>query len=314
LFAGKFKGDVDPKEGLHPANCRNPKEKRMLEFLMPILNPEKPKRISLTMANTLFGALSGVQPVNWGLLIHETVARAIPSIGRKPSYLSPFLLHLYRRYECITADEEDLLNIAADEVTYKIRPTIPDSSTSSDPANPKAPPSSPGSPPPRRAPSPAPSSRRAVSPPLPPQEIHPEAGPSHASPWRNVDLSSWDFPETPFRRVHDELNELQTQYNRLEHITREASMALGGCGPGNILREIAKKADRKELDQVRKELEQAQMDNAHLHSQMAAMAEELGQKSEEVRKYHAEQAMVFTRIWELIGHPGEIANKAQLYD
>jgi uncharacterized protein (DUF3084 family) len=83
---------------------------------------------------------------------------------------------------------------------------------------------------------------------------------------------------------------------------------------GNILREIAKKADRKELDQVRKELEQAQMDNAHLHSQMAAMAEELGQKSEEVRKYHAEQAMVFTRIWELIGHPGEIANKAQLYD
>jgi hypothetical protein len=40
----------------------------------------------------------------------------------------------------------------------------------------------------------------------------------------------------------------------------------------------------------------------------------LGQKSEEVRKYHADQAMVFTRIRELIGHPGEIANKARLYD
>jgi hypothetical protein len=40
---------------------------------------------------------------------------------------------------------------------------------------------------------------------------------------------------------------------------------------------------------VKKELEQAQTDNAHLHSQMASMAEELGQKSEEVRKYHAEQ-------------------------
>jgi hypothetical protein len=60
-----------------------------------------------------------------------------------------------------------------------------------------------------------------------------------------VDLSSWDFPETPFKRIYDELNELQTQYNRLEHITREARVALGGCGPGNILREIAKKADRK---------------------------------------------------------------------
>jgi hypothetical protein len=58
-----------------------------------------------------------------------------------------------------------------------------------------------------------------------------------------VDLSSWDFPENPFKRVHDELDELQTQYNWLEHITRGASVALGGYGPGNILREIAKRAD-----------------------------------------------------------------------
>jgi hypothetical protein len=64
LFTGKFRGEVDPKEGLHLSNCRNPREQRMLEFLMPILNPEKPKRISLTMANTMFGAMSGVWPMN----------------------------------------------------------------------------------------------------------------------------------------------------------------------------------------------------------------------------------------------------------
>ena len=148
LFVGKFRGDVDPKEGLHPSNCRNPRERRMLEFLMPILNQEKPKRISLIMANTLFGAMSGVRPVNWGLLIHEVVGRAIPHIGRKPSYLSPFLLHLYKHYDCITADEEDLLTIAAEEVTYKVRPVVADSSTSSNLIIPDVPPSSPGSPPP----------------------------------------------------------------------------------------------------------------------------------------------------------------------
>ena len=87
---------------------------------MPILNPEKPKRISLTMANTLFGAMSGVQPVNWGLIIHEVVERALPNVGRKPSFLSPFILHLYQHFDCITAEEEDLLAIAADEVTYKL--------------------------------------------------------------------------------------------------------------------------------------------------------------------------------------------------
>jgi hypothetical protein len=282
---------------------------------MPILNPEKPKRISLTMANTLFGAMSGVRPVNWGLLIHEVVARAIPNIGRKPSYLSPFLLHLYRRYECITADEEDMLAIAANEVTCKVRQVAPDSSTSSDPANPAVPPSSPGSPPPRRATSPAPSSQRAASPPLPPPETHPEAGPSRASPWQNVDLSSWEFPETPFKRVYEELDELQAQYYRLEHITKGANAALEGCGPGNIIRKIAKRADsRKELEEVKREFDLAKTDNAHLHAQVASMAKELGQKNEEIRKYHVEQAVVFNQIRELVRHPGEVVTKAQLYD
>ena len=64
LFAGKFRGDADPKEGFHPSNCRNQRERSVLEFFMPILNPDKPKRITLTAANTLFGAMSGVRPVN----------------------------------------------------------------------------------------------------------------------------------------------------------------------------------------------------------------------------------------------------------
>ena len=44
------------------------------------------------------------------------------------------------------------------------------------------------------------------------------------------------------------------------------------------------------------------------------MAQELNQKSEGIRKYHAEQAVVFKRIQELVGQPAEMANKARLYD
>jgi hypothetical protein len=47
---------------------------------------------------------------------------------------------------------------------------------------------------------------------------------------------------------------------------------------------------------------------------MASMAKELGQKNKEIRKYHAEQTVVVTQIRELIGHPGEIVDNAQLYD
>ena len=90
----------------------------MLEFMMPILNPKKPKRITLTMANTLFDALSGVRPVNWGLIIHDIIERGLPLIGRKPSYLSPFIMHFYACFECTTTDEDDMLISAKDENTY----------------------------------------------------------------------------------------------------------------------------------------------------------------------------------------------------
>ena len=148
----------------------------------------------------------------------------------------------------------------------------------------------------------------------PQQPSQTKAGTSRDSVWRNVDPSGWEIPDTPFKRVHDELTELQTQFDCLEHITRGARQALGGCGPENIIREIAKRADRKELEQAKRELNQARLENAHLQAQMTSMADKLVQKSEEIRKYHAEQTVIFGRIRELVGHPGKIANKARLYN
>ena len=95
--------------------------------------------------------------------------------------------------------------------------------------------------------------------------------------------------------------DLQTQYYWLEHITKGANHSLNNCGPRNILRELAKRADRKELDQAKRELDQIKTKNAHLNAQVTAMAHELGQKSEKIRKCHAKQAVVFRRIRELVG-------------
>ena len=108
-----------------------------------------------------------------------------------------------------------------------------------------------------------------------------------------MDLSTWRFPDNPFQRVYHDLADLQTQYYRLEHITRGANQALNDCGPGNILRELAKRVDRKELDQAKKELNHVKTENAHLTAQVSGMAQELSRKSEEIRKYHAEQSVVF---------------------
>ena len=101
--------------------------------MMPIINPEKPKRVTLIVANTMFGALSGVRPVNYGLIIHEIVTRGISQIGKKPSYISPFIMHLYAYHGCTTVDVDDKLITAREEISYKLQPVPHKSSMESDP-------------------------------------------------------------------------------------------------------------------------------------------------------------------------------------
>jgi hypothetical protein len=72
--------------------------------------------------------------------------------------------------------------------------------------------------------------------------------------------------------------------------------------------------DWKDLEEVKREFDLAKTNNAHLHTQVASMAKELGQKNEEIQKYHVEQAVVFNQVRELVRHPGEVVAKAQLYD
>ena len=202
---------------------------------------EKPKRLNITMVNTLFGAMSGVKPINWGRFIQEYVEKSLPHIGRKPTFLSPYILHLYQHHSCVNEAEEDMLTIAEDEVVYKLCPEVELAETgpedSSDTAVPEPPPTLP-----------APKIWNPASP--PPRH---EAGPSREAPWKNIDLSAWKFPEALFKRVREELTGLQNQYFRMEHITRKVNWALDNCGPGNIFRELAKQTDRKKVEALETE-------------------------------------------------------------
>ena len=77
-------------------------------------------------------------------------------------------------------------------------------------------------------------------------------------------MSSFEYPEAPFKRVREELTELQNQHFRLEHITRGVNKALDNYGVGNILRELAKKMDRSRVEAL-------EMEKAKLVAQVAAM-------------------------------------------
>ena len=217
-------------------------------------------------------------------------------------------------------DEDNLLITTEEDIRFGVQPMAEDTVTKGDPPFPEAAPYSPGSPPEtsRRAGSPPPSSPRCSGPspsrPPPPQHVAGRSRVQLEAPWQNVDLSTWTFLESPFQRVYADLESLQLQYHRLDHITRGVNQVLNDCGPKNILRELANRADRKELDAAKQELERVKTENAHLDAQVAAMSQELSRKTEEIRKHHAEQTVVFKRIRELVGQPAEAVVKARLFD
>ena len=52
---GKFLHKVDPKDGFSVKDCRNDRERRMLEFLLPIVHPNKPTRVTRTLGIQYLG-------------------------------------------------------------------------------------------------------------------------------------------------------------------------------------------------------------------------------------------------------------------
>ena len=50
---GRFLHQVDSKDGYSVGDCRNNRQQRMLEFLVPIIHPDKPTRVTITIGNTI---------------------------------------------------------------------------------------------------------------------------------------------------------------------------------------------------------------------------------------------------------------------
>ena len=103
----KFRNDADPKDGFPVRDCRDARERRVLEFLVPIVHPDKPTQVTRTLGNTIFGALRGERSVDWSRIFMELVNRLVGGAGKtKPTPICPFLYHLYESKGLLTEDEE----------------------------------------------------------------------------------------------------------------------------------------------------------------------------------------------------------------
>ena len=70
---GKFRNEADPKDGYPVRDYRDERERWVLEFLVPIMHPDKPTRVTRMLGNTIFGALRGDRTVDWAIIFIELV-------------------------------------------------------------------------------------------------------------------------------------------------------------------------------------------------------------------------------------------------
>ena len=104
---GMFSSRVNPKDGYAVADCKDPRVKRVLEFLVPLLYPEKPTKVTITVGNTIFGALSGERPVDWGIVVKDLVQRLLSGMGKsKATPICPYVFHLYHSHELLLPAEK----------------------------------------------------------------------------------------------------------------------------------------------------------------------------------------------------------------
>jgi hypothetical protein len=114
-----FKDLPSPKDGYSIDDCKNPRHKRLLAFLVPIVYPEKPNRITVTWGNTIFGALNGGRKVNWARVITTLVVQLAARVGKsRATPICPFLYHLYERKELLRPKEEKAWKIQEGMLKY----------------------------------------------------------------------------------------------------------------------------------------------------------------------------------------------------
>ena len=119
-------------------------------------------------------------------------------------------------------------------------------------------------------------------------------------------MSTLDLNNEPFQQIQEELDRVQNQFSKIEVVIRGASKLLGNCKARNIVKELKK---LKEKDIV--SLEAA---NKKLQSEVDQLKVVLALKDDEVKDLKAQKMEALKEVREIVGHHGNILNKAKLFD
>src|SRR5450759_3046087 len=93
--------------------------RRILYFLLPIIHPEKPKRVTLKLGGMVVAALKEGLEINWASILLEVMKRQLGNIkGAKAISLSTYLYQYYEAEQLLTKEEIKTHNLEATLIKY----------------------------------------------------------------------------------------------------------------------------------------------------------------------------------------------------
>ena len=212
FIGGKFRNAANPKDGFAIADCEDSRAKRVLEFLIPILYPEKPTWVTVRVSNTVFGALLGERKVDWGILLQSVVAKLVDGVRKfKATPIRLYLFHLYMGQELLNGEEMVAYEISLDLLKYECTPD-PDPDKGQDSRT-------------RLDPTPSPSAKRNKR----KKEDRPGSSQDCGNWNKGKDLTQQELTEMAhsFEHVIQWMELAKAQYNQLGDVVVDVCKALG---------------------------------------------------------------------------------------
>ena len=310
---GRFFGRVNPKDGYAVVDYKEPRTRRVLEFLVPLLYPEKPTRMTITVGNTIFGALSRERSVDWGIVVKDLVQRLVSGMGKsKATPICPYVFHLYHSHELLLPAEKKEYRTKETLLKYNV-----ESEGEEDPdslANPDEEESSDDSDECESL-----SSREiretqkqdvARLKKLPMNKRKQPPAPKEPLANKRKSPPPLEGPNQSYQEIAHAMKDIQEREREQQGLIRAMCTRLGNVQPDGLLEAIDDLPSQKKVDKLKTK-------NTFLHQKSKKIIEDLKEEKEAHRKAldKLNLSLAFNQKLETyVGHTGDVVNKAKLFD
>ena len=309
---GRFSGRVNPKDGYAVVDCKEPRARRVLEFLVPLLYLEKPTRVTIMVGNTIFGALSRERLVDWGIVVKDLVQRLVSGMGKsKATPICPYVFHLHHSHKLLLPAEKKEYRTKEALLKYNVdsegeedpeSPTNLDEEESSDDSECESL-----------------NSReireiqkqdaaRLKKSPLNKRKQPPAPKEPVANKWKSP--PPLEGADRSYQVIAHAMKEIWEWEHEQQGLIRAMCARLGNVQPDGLQEAIDNLPSQKKVD----ELEAKSM---FLHEKAKKISDELKEEKEAHRKAldKLNLSLAFNQKLETyVGHTGDVVNKAKLFD